>query len=119
MCAPLAFLYGPLRSEELLAELDQLGNREFEFFAILKVAGNSDFLADQVLGSVLRPRGGKHSDEDQQKRTGAAELRANPNKDFNTELGELSRDCAGLLESSRRLGKQASVAQRPTRSRRG
>ncbi len=45
--ATLAFLDRPLRDEKFFAELDELGDRKFEFFAILKVAGDGDFLSDQ------------------------------------------------------------------------
>jgi hypothetical protein len=58
----LAFLNGPFGGEERLAEFDEFGDRKFEFFAILKVAGDGDFLSDEVpgFGTILRGDDGRH-----------------------------------------------------------
>src|SRR5437879_1679626 len=80
-------IVSPETVEEALPELDQFGNGKLVLFTILKVPGNSYFLAYQVgLGSVLAPRGRcKYGHEDQQKRT--AQAGANPNKRFHQRFG--------------------------------
>jgi hypothetical protein len=64
MGAPLSFLHRPLRREELFAELDELRDGEFVFFAVLEVSQNGDFLADHALAVSLNKshNRGKHDE---------------------------------------------------------
>src|SRR5215469_3183561 len=57
MGASLAFLNGPFGGKELLAKLDKLGDREFEFFTVLEVTRDGDFLANRA--AVLSVNGSK------------------------------------------------------------